>query len=159
MFSHSSLLLLARTRIDPRLESRVDPAALVQEALRQGQDVDPRLQLARVMANALRQLSHSPQATELERFLAERARARCDLWLAAEESPGQRLACLEDESRLLDILATLSEPQREVVVLRFFHGWKVGDIAQRLGVSLADVATLLQAGLTALQPRPEDDKP
>jgi RNA polymerase sigma-70 factor (ECF subfamily) len=75
-------------------------------------------------------------------------------WLAADQtSPSQAVQRNEDLLRLADALTALSEPQREVVVLKHLRGWTLQRIADHLGRTVPAVASLLRRGLEELRRR------
>jgi RNA polymerase sigma-70 factor (ECF subfamily) len=160
---------LARMRLDPRLRSKVDPADVVQQTLLeaiqdQGQfrghsEVEQkawlRQILARNLANTVRDLSRSKRDLSRERslevVLAESS-SRLEHWLAAEQSsPSERAEHNEQLLRLDEAVTALPEAQREVVVLRYYHGWPLADIGRHLGRTHSAVAGLLHRGLSQLR--------
>jgi RNA polymerase sigma-70 factor (ECF subfamily) len=159
---------LARLRLDPRLQSKLDPADMVQQTLLEAcRDLEPfhgrsegeqkawlRRILLHNLANAVRDLSRAKRDVARERSLEaalEDSSERLKALLAAEQSsPSERAARNEEVLRLEEALASLPEPQREVVVLRHFHDWPLADISRRLGRTQAAVAGLLHRGLTRL---------
>lgn len=58
------------------------------------------------------------------------------------------------------LIARLSEPQREAVLLKFQHGFSFSEIARITGLSLPNTAFLIHTGMkrlhSALQPLPEN---
>jgi RNA polymerase sigma-70 factor (ECF subfamily) len=162
------LLNLARLRLDPRLQAKLDPADVVQQTLLEAwQAVDGfrgrsegeqkawlRQILLRNLANAVRDFARACRDVRRERSLEaalESSSARLEALLAAEQStPSERAARNEEVLRLEEALALLPEPQRTVVMLRHLHGWPLGDIARHLGRTQAAVAGLLHRGLTRL---------
>jgi RNA polymerase sigma-70 factor (ECF subfamily) len=159
---------LARLRLDPRLQSKLDPADMVQQTLLEAcRDLEPfrgrsegeqkawlRRILLRNLANTVRDLNRQKRAVARERSLEaalEDSSARLEALLAAEQSsPSERAAHNEEVLRLEEALATLPEPTRSAVVLRHFHDWPLTDISRHLGRTQAAVAGLLHRGLTRL---------
>jgi RNA polymerase sigma-70 factor (ECF subfamily) len=75
-------------------------------------------------------------------------------WLAADQtSPSQAAVRNEELLRLADALATLPEPQREVVVLKHLRTWTLHQIGEHLGRTVPSVASLLRRGLEDLRRR------
>lgn len=163
------LRLLARLQLDPRLRRQLDPSDLVQQALleayrslgqlrgRSEAEVAAWLRqiLAHQMAHALRDLTRArrdvTRERSLEAALAESS-ARMEAWLVAEQaSPGEQAQQNEQAVRLAVALEQLPEAQREAVVLHYWEGWSVAQIAEQLGRSAPAVAGLLQRGLKALR--------
>jgi RNA polymerase sigma-70 factor (ECF subfamily) len=159
---------LARLRLDPRLQSKLDPGDVVQQTLLEAcqahEQFDGRSEgeqkawlrriLLRNLANAVRDLGRQKRDVSRERSLEaalEDSSARLDALLAAEQSsPSERAARNEDVLRLEEALALLPEPQRQAVMLRHFHDWPLADISRHLGRSQAAVAGLLHRGLVRL---------
>jgi len=165
----SYLLLLTRARLRGVPEARINASDLVQQTLldahRQRQqfrgDGPPemaawlRRMLACNFADALRALHRGKRDVNRERSLeAELAESSARLagWLAADQSsPSQQAARNEQELRLADALAALSDAQREAIVLHYWQGCSLAQTAQQLGRSPAAVAGLLHRGLKALR--------
>jgi RNA polymerase sigma-70 factor (ECF subfamily) len=163
------LCLLARLRLDRRLQGKLDPSDVVQQTLLEAyQGLDQfrgqgeaqeaawlRQILARNLANAVRDLGRAKRDVALERSLeaaVAESSARLEAWLAAEQSsPSQRAERNEQGVRLAQALATLPEAQREVLVLRHLQGWSLAAISEQLGRSPSAVAGLLHRGLKQLR--------
>lgn len=163
------LCLLARSQMDARLRSKLDPSDVVQQSLleahqarRQFRGQGPAQQaawlrqiLARNLANALRDFGRAKRDLARERSLEaalDESAARLEAWVAAAEpSPSQQAMRGEQVLRLAAALAVLPEPQREAVVLRHCQGLSLADISRQLGRSPAAVAGLLHRGLKQLR--------
>jgi RNA polymerase sigma-70 factor (ECF subfamily) len=163
------LTLLARLRLPPQIQSKLDASDIVQQTLLEAYQARGRCQgwnqaqqaawlrqiLARNLANAVRDLSRAKRDVALERSLdaaLEESSSRLEAWLAAEQSsPSQQAERNEQGVRLAQALATLPEAQREVVMLRHLQGWPLADISRRIGRSPAAVAGLLHRGLEQLK--------
>ena len=159
---------LARLRLDPRLQSKLDPADIVQQTLLEACQApeqfhgrsagEQKAWLRRILlnnlANAVRDLNRQKRDVARERSLEaalEDSSARLDALLAAEQSsPSERAARNEEVLRLEEALATLPEPQRQVVMLRHFHDWPLAEISRHMERSQAAVAGLLHRGLVRL---------
>jgi RNA polymerase sigma-70 factor, ECF subfamily len=163
------LRLLARLQLDPRLRRQLDPSDLVQQALleayrsleqfRGRSDAELaawlRQILARQMAHALRDLTRARRDVNRERSLEAalaESSARLEAWLTAEQSsPAEQAERNEQAVRAAAALELLPEPQREALVLHYWEGQTLPQIAEHLGRSPAAVAGLLQRGLKALR--------
>jgi RNA polymerase sigma-70 factor (ECF subfamily) len=163
------LYLLASTRLDPRLWCKLHPDDVVQNTLLEAHQARDQLRgqsqaeqkawlrqiLVHNLANALRDLRRAKRDIALERSLEqvlEDSSSRLDAWLAAEQSsPGAIAQRNEQLERVDEVLAALPPDQREVVVLRYYHGWPLADICQHLERSQSAVAGLLHRGLTQLR--------
>ena len=97
----------------------------------------------------LRRVAMSRSADALRR----RKVRRMDLWVQIEDSHG--LQAEESASplgaRLEELLATLPEPQRAALVLRYQEDLTPEEIAATLGAPLATVKSHLQRGLKLLR--------
>lgn len=163
------LLLLARSRLSPRLRGRLDPSDVVQQTLleahrdaAQFRGRTPaeraawlRQMLARNLANAVRDHTRDRRDVGRERSLQaslDESSAKLEAFLAADQSsPSERADRGEQLVRLAAALAALPDGQREAVELRHLHGWPLADIAAHLGRTPAAVAGLLHRGLAQLR--------
>jgi RNA polymerase sigma-70 factor (ECF subfamily) len=159
------LQFLARSRLDPRLQAKLDPSDVVQQTLLEACQAIPQTRgwtrgqllawlrriLANNLANAVRDFGRARRDVAREQPLEAALRdssARVEAWLAAEQSsPSEQAERHEQEARLAAALAALPEAQREVVLLRHVHGWPLADISRHVGKSAAAVAGLLHRGL------------
>jgi RNA polymerase sigma-70 factor, ECF subfamily len=165
----SYLLLLARMQLGRQADNRVEPSDLVQQTLldahrQRGQfrGREPaemaawlRRMLACNLADALRALKRGKRDVarerSLEAALAESS-ARLEAWLAAEQSsPSQQAMHNEQLLRLADTLTRLPEAQREAVLLHYWQGLSLAEVAVQMGRTSASVAGLLQRGLKTLR--------
>jgi len=163
------LRLLVRLHLDRRLQGKLDPSDLVQqtllEAYRSAHKLTGRGEaekaawlrkaLSHQMAHAVRDLGRDKRdiarERSLEAALAESS-AQLEKWLAAEQSsPSDRAARQELSIRLAAELEALPEAQREAVVLHYWQGMTLPEIAEHFGRSPAAVAGLLQRGLKSLR--------
>jgi RNA polymerase sigma-70 factor (ECF subfamily) len=162
------LMLLARSQVDPRLRDPVDLSGVVQQTfldahqnLAQFRGATPeqmaawlRQILAHNLADAMRGLGAAKRDLRRHRSLEEamnHSSARLGMWLAANQSsPSQHAQCEERAVLLADALAALPEFQREALVLQYWHGYSLAEIAQHLGRTPAAVAGLLKRGLKQL---------
>ena len=165
------LRVLARTRLDPRLQARIDASDIVQQTLLEAyQDVKAfrgstsaelaawlRRILAHNLSNALRDLRRQCRDVGREQSLEaalDASSRTVEVWLADEQAgPDEQAQRREELDRLTRAVAELPEPQREVVLLRHFHGFSIADISRDTGKTAASVAGLLHRGLMELQRR------
>jgi RNA polymerase sigma-70 factor, ECF subfamily len=168
------LLLLARTRLDPRLRGRTDASDIVQQTLLEAhRDAEQfrgrtdaeragwlRQMLARNLANAVRDHTRDRRDVNRERSLQaslDESSARLEAFLAAEQSsPSQHLDREEQLRRLAAALAALPDGQREAVELRHLQGWSLAEIATHLDRTPAAAAGLLHRGLAQLRTLAEE---
>jgi RNA polymerase sigma-70 factor (ECF subfamily) len=165
----SYLRLLARAQLDRRLRAKLDPSDVIQQSLLQAHQARGQFRgttdaeraawlrqiLARNLAHDLCDLRRQKRDVGRELSLheaAESSSARLEHWLAADDSsPSQ--AALRNERLLLVAGAVegLPEDQQEAIILRYWQGLKLSEIAEELGRTGGSVAGLLQRGLKALQ--------
>ncbi len=169
------LRFLARTQLDPRLQAKVDPSDLVQQTLMEAFQKHDQCRgtsdaeraawlrgiLAHNLADALRALGRRKRDVDREVSLEESLRAssaRLERWLASEAaSPSAEAERQERALRLVNALAGLPEAQREALVLQYWHGWTLAEIAGHLGRTPAAVAGLLKRGLKKLRQELHDE--
>jgi RNA polymerase sigma-70 factor (ECF subfamily) len=165
------LRLLAGLHVQRRLRGKLDPSDLVQQALLQAyQALDKfrgrseaelsawlRQILARVLANALRDLNRAKRDVRRKRSLEaalENSSCRLQAWLTAQQpSPSQQADRDEQALRLAEELASLPDAQREALALHYLQGLTVAAVAQELGKSSTAVVGLLHRGLKQLRHR------
>jgi RNA polymerase sigma-70 factor (ECF subfamily) len=172
------LRLLARLQLPARLQGKLDPSDVVQQTLLRayqglgefrGQSTAEmagwlRSILAHVLANAVRDYGRARRDVTLERSL-EAALAdsslRLENWLAGGEAlPSEVAQRNEQLLALSSALTTLPPDQREALLLQFFEGLTLAEIAVRLGRTRAAVASLLRRGLAHLRKSfPDQAKP
>jgi RNA polymerase sigma-70 factor (ECF subfamily) len=163
------LTLLARLRLPPQIQSKLDANDIVQQTLLEAYQARDRCQgwnraqqaawlrqiLVRNLANAVRDLSRARRDVAREQSLdaaLEESSSRLEAWLAAEQSsPSQQAEHNEQAVRLARALASLPDAQREVVMLRHLEGRPLADISRQIGRSPAAVAGLLHRGLEQLR--------
>ncbi len=163
------LRLLARARLDPLLRGKLDASDVVQQTLleaHQGRDqfcgrtttelaAWLRQILARNLANAVRDLRRDKRDVTRERSLEaalEQSASALEAWLADEQSsPSRRADRQERALRVAEALDQLPANQREAVVLRYWEGRPLTDIAAELHSTTAAVSGLLQRGLKNLR--------
>jgi len=163
------LMLLAQVQLDPRLAAKIDASDIVQQTMAEAHQTaadfrgtsDAELAgwlrriLAHNLADALRCLRRDKRDVGRERSLEERlseSSQRLQHWLIADQtSPSQHAQRQERAVRLAQALAQLSAPQRDAIVLQYWHGWSLAQIGQKLDRSTAAVAGLLRRGLSQLR--------
>ena len=163
------LRLLARSRLDPLLKGKLDPSDIVQQTLLEAhrgqagfrgtttaeQAAWLRQILARNLANAVRDLRRDKRDVARERSLEaalEQSASALEAWLADEQSsPSQKADRHERAVRVAEALDRLPANQREAVVLRYWEGRPLAEIAGQLQTTTAAVSGLLQRGLRNLR--------
>jgi RNA polymerase sigma-70 factor (ECF subfamily) len=165
----SYLLLLARMRLDKKLQAKLDASDIVQQTMLEahqaiasfrGDNVAAqaawlRKILARNLANAVRDLTRGKRDVNRERSLQvslDASAERLEGWLQADQStPSQQAERHERALLLARALSELPENQREAVVLRHFHGHSLAEIAAELRITTGAVTGLLHRGLKSLR--------
>jgi RNA polymerase sigma-70 factor (ECF subfamily) len=163
------LRLLARVQLDPRLQAKIDPSDVVQQTLLEAYEKRGQFQggsegelaawlrqmLAHNLADALRAFGQQKRDVRREQSLEEALHAssvRLERFLAdARSTPGEHAERQERAIRLASALAGLPEGQRDAIVLQYWHGLTLAQIAQRLKRTPAAVAGLLKRGLKQLR--------
>lgn len=165
----SYLRFLARVHLDGRLRGKVDPSDLVQQSLLLAHQAKGQFQgttdaeraawlrqiLAHHLAHSLRDLHRGKRDVSRERSLEtalNASSARLERWLIAEESSPSQHALRQERMLLVaDAIEKLPLDQQEAVLLRYWQGLKLAEIAEQLGRTTGSVAGLLQRGLKSLQ--------
>ena len=166
------LRLLARLRLSPRLQSKLDPSDVVQETLLRAHEHreqfrgQPETELAawlrRILANVLadkaREFARGKRDLALEHSLEaglEQSSQRLEKWLADEQSsPSERAMRQELLLQVADALAGLPADERTALELRYLQEppWPLAEIARHLGrPSTKAVSGLLERGLAKLR--------
>jgi RNA polymerase sigma-70 factor (ECF subfamily) len=163
------LLLLARSQVDPGLRDPLDLSGVVQQTfleahqkMGQFRGTSPeqltswlRRILSHNLADAIRGLMAAKRGLNRGQSLEDaldQSSVRLGDWLAADQScPSQRAQCEERAIELADALERLPEAQRQALVLQYWHGYTLAQIAAHLDRTPAAVAGLLKRGLKQLQ--------
>jgi RNA polymerase sigma-70 factor (ECF subfamily) len=165
----SYLLLLAQMHVGRGGGNRLDPSDLVQQTLldahrqrEQFRGSSPaemaawlRRMLACNVADAWRSLKRGKRDVgrerSLEAELVESSSRLATCLTSAKSSPSQQAMRQEEILRLADAVAALSEAQREAVLLHYWQGLPLAEVASAMKRTPASVAGLLQRGLKALR--------
>ena len=163
------LRLLTRLQLGPGWNGWLDPSDLVQQTLLEayqkrdqfrGRDDTARgawlrAILARNVTDAIRAQGRQKRDIARERSLEaelEASSVRLGAWLAAEQStPSQQAVRHEQAVLLANALARLPKSQREALVLHYWQGCSLAEIARRLDRTAEAVAGLLKRGLSHLR--------
>jgi len=162
--------LLARLQIGPRLQSKFDPSDVVQQTLLEafarreqfrGGEAERaawlRQILAHNLADAFRAFGQARRDIGRERPLratVQESSDRLESWLAAEQSsPSHQAERHEEAVRLAEALAELPEANREALMMHYFQGEPLAEIARQMERTPASVAGLLKRGLKQLRDR------
>lgn len=155
------LLLYVRVRLGPRLAGSVDPMDVVQETYLEAHRAFPAFEqrtpgaftrwLLRIADHRLHDLSDRLGATKRRAFQeAARGSAVLERLRAEQSGPVSESERREEHQALIEGLSALDEREREVLLLRFFHGLTLEECAAQLAVSEPTVRRLLARGQIAL---------
>lgn len=165
----SYLNLLARIQLNHRLACKLDPSDIVQQTMLQAHRARDQFRgtgsgelaawlrqiLARNLAHATRDYSREKRDVARERSL-QAALADSSLclekWLAASDSsPSHKVQQSEQALLLAEALETLPAAQRDAIMLHYWQGCTLAEIAERMGRTPPAVAGLLHRGLKKLR--------
>ena len=160
------LRMLARTQLNPRLQSRIDASDLAQETLLRAHEGIARLQdtekiqawLKGILANVAKEQIRNSRADkrDIEREQAlsslEGSSRNLEEWLAASGlGPSGQAAHNEQLLELARALEELPANQRQAIEWRFFHRHSVNEVAKIMNITPAAVAGLVRRGLDSLR--------
>ena len=163
----SYLNLLACSQVDSWLGRQIEASDLVQQTLldavahreqfRGNSEQEFLAWLRKILANnlidAFRYHGRDKRDIARNRSLEEdisKSFRRVDALADSASSPSQRAATNEQLLRLPAALETLSDAQREAIVLHHLQGLKLSETSKRLGRSEAAICGLLHRGLKRL---------
>jgi RNA polymerase sigma-70 factor (ECF subfamily) len=165
------LRFLARVQLGPEFRGQLDPSDVVQQSLLQAHQAwagfrgeTPaelaawlRKILANTLAKATRDLVRQKRDVRRERSFeaaVDASSVRLEKLFAADDSsPSQRASRREHAVLVADAVESLPDAQREAIVLHYWDGMKLADVASAINRSDAAVAGLLQRGLKTLRTR------
>jgi RNA polymerase sigma-70 factor (ECF subfamily) len=163
------LRLLARLQVGPRLQAKLDPSDIVQQALLQAHENRAQFRgrteaewlawLRAILANALaaagRRFATGARDLNREHSLEarlEESSSRLEVLLAADHSsPSERTVRSEQLLRLAHAMAFLPADQQRVVELHHLKGYPVAEVARLMDRSRPAVVGLLFRGLKKLR--------
>jgi RNA polymerase sigma-70 factor (ECF subfamily) len=169
---HARLVRMVKLRLDARLQRRLDPADVVQEAWVEvvqrfsdwsARDAVPfrvwlrlttRQTLARVERRHLGTEMRAQKREEREHLARTNvtATSMADALVASTTSPIQGAQREELRSRVLAALEELDETDREIVTLRHFEGLSNEDAAAELSIESAAASKRFTRALLRLRP-------
>jgi RNA polymerase sigma-70 factor (ECF subfamily) len=162
------LRLLASQQIAARYRGKIDLSGVVQQTLWEAhRDIAGGCQVPREARRSWLQkiLAHN-LADEIRRMTADRrdvgrekslqqavenSSQRLEAWLACELQPS---GMMEQEEQILQLVAALTklpEAQRDALILHYWSGSTLAEIAEHLGRSRDAVAGLIKRGLRELR--------
>lgn len=162
------LQVLAETQLHTRLKSKVDAADVVQQTLLQAYqareqfrgstDAERAAWLRTILGNVLCGLARdfSRQRRDVSREQSIQAVEQSSLQLANlltadVSSPSAALHRHERANELAKAMLKLTTEQRQAIMLKYWHGATLADIAEQLGKSTEAVAGLVFRGMQKLR--------
>ena len=157
------LRILASQQLAVRLKAKVDLSGVVQETLWEAhREIDRGAKVAdgqrlpwlrRILSNNLADAVRRVQADKRDagrevslHNAIEQSSLRLEAWLAQDMPPSRGV---EQEERLLQLVAAITklpDAQREALMLHYWTGWTLAQIAEHLGRSRDAVAGLIKRG-------------
>jgi len=164
------LRLLARVQLESRFRSRFDASDIVQQTLleaikslpqfRGSTEVELTAWLRRILAHALAHEIRRHQGTQkrdlaldvsLDRELAQSSQRFGALLAEPGPSPSQQAVRRERDVLLAEVLSSLPDDYREVLILRHLEGFSHEEIAARMNRSAGAVRMLWVRALAGLR--------
>ena len=104
----------------------------------------------------LRKRKRTPGVVSVAHFFEDGSETGRDLDPADSRDTFADVADRETRTALLRELRALDPKAQEILMLKFFYGWKNTEIAERLGLSPTNVGTIVQRSLKKLRKRLEE---
>ena len=164
------LKLLVRLQIETQFQGKFSDSDIVQQTLLEACRDLPKFRgqteaellawlrqiLAHVLAHEIRRYHGTHQRdlrreVSLEDALAQSSRRLGDMLALTGSSPSAKAEQREQELILADVLATLSDDHREVIILRNLEGLSHEDVAERMQRSVGAVRMLWVRALADLR--------
>lgn len=164
------LRLLARVQLESRFRSRFDASDIVQQTLLEAIKALPQFRgsteaeltawLRRILAHALAHEIRRHQGTQkrdvtldvsLDHELVQSAQRFGALLAESGPSPSQQAVRRERDVLLAEVLSSLPEDHREVLILRHLEGFSHEEIAERMNRSAGAVRMLWVRALAGLR--------
>jgi RNA polymerase sigma-70 factor (ECF subfamily) len=159
------LLTLARAQVSVDLRARIDPSDLVQETLCEALRDLPRHRgrsraemmgwlrslLRFNLIDRLRRLRLERRVVSFDGELDRTSQGMIGVMRASRSTPETRAAREEDALALAGLLAQLSPPQAEAIVLKHCQGMSVAEISRHMNRTPDAVGGLLRHGMRRLR--------
>jgi len=163
------LMTIAHLHLEPHLYAKLDASDIVQQTLLEAHEQREqfcgsapaefagwlRQMLIHNLLDVVRSFRRERRDIARERSLDaafDRSTASLAAAIVADQSsPSFKVERDERGLRLADVLQQLPESQREALVLQYWHGWTVAQIADHLGRTRSAAAGLLKRGLLKLR--------
>jgi RNA polymerase sigma-70 factor (subfamily 1) len=159
-------------QLDPLLRARLDASEVISETLMRAYQAKDQCRavsegeriawLKQILKNVARDMrgkeyadKRDPAREQSIHVLAAGSAVRLDAMLPNDKqsTPAQRLQREEELLLLAEAMDDLREEEREVILLRYFHGQTAKEAAEQLGKSPKAVAGLYQRGIQRLRKR------
>ncbi len=167
------LHVLAESQMHNRLKSKLDAADLVQQTMMQAYQARDQFRgstgaekaawLRTILNNVLLATArdYSRQRRDVTREQAMQALEHSSLQLAnlltaTTSSPSAAMHRQERANALAQAMLTLTTEQRQAIMLKYWHGSTLAQIAEELGKSTEAVAGLIFRGMQKLRGKLED---
>lgn len=164
----SYLRVLIDLQVSPHLRPKIDPSGIIQQTMLEAHQARPNFEetsddllpwLRRILANNLadeirklqtikrgggrelsleQSLDHS--SLMLERFVAK-----------DQASASHRMTQQEEVLKLTTAMARLPQTQRDALILQHWHGFKLAEVAEKMGKSRVAVAGLIKRAIQTLR--------
>ncbi len=163
------LRFLARVQLGKGTNARFDPSDIVQQSMLQAYQAWDGFQgnseaeliawlrtiLARTVAHAVRDAHAERRDINRERSIhaaIDASSCRLENFLAdGQSSPSQQAVRREQAVIVAEAVEALSDQQREVILLRYWHGKTIAEIAEAMDKTPSAVAGLAHRGLKTLR--------
>ena len=148
------LTSLARSHLDPRLRSKLDPEDIVQATLLKAyKNISADV---RNLKAWLRTILLRTMFDEVRKLPADEVRESSSFHLGTQipddaTPPAERAQKNEEGMCLDDAMTRLPERQREAVELRYYHAWPVKEICRHMNLTPPAVGGLLNRGVENLR--------
>ncbi|RMG03199.1 MAG: sigma-70 family RNA polymerase sigma factor [Planctomycetota bacterium] len=168
------LKVLAEANVAPALRGKIDASDAVQQTLlaayqarhqfRGESDEELAGWLKRILLNTLlrtlRDFKRAKRDVRLERPLqqaVDQSSACLEQWLSGGgTSPSRHVMRAEEAVRLTEALDTLPEEQRRAIVMYYWQGCTLAQVAEVMGKTTSSVAGLVYRGLAKLRKQMEE---
>jgi len=166
------LMLVARMQLESRLQEKFDASDIVQQTLIEAWRAAPQFRgrteaervawlrqiLARELAHEMRRYRGTlkrdiRRELSIERSLDQSSRRLSAILVAASGTPSREVAQREQEAILAEVLESLPEDYREVIILRNLEQLPHDEVARRMGRSPGAVRMLWVRALQELKKR------
>jgi len=170
------LQFLARLQLDPKLRMKLDESDVVQQTMLHAHKARSQFRgntaeefaawlrkiLARNIAHAARDYSRKKRDAARERSVQDalaESSLRLENWLVSDQStPSEQAVRNERVLRLAEGIESLSEVERDVVILHYWQGCTLAEVGEQIGRTSGAVAGLMHRAVKKLGRALEDLK-